>query len=479
MCESKKRILGMGNLRSILSSFQAKVTLVLISAMFFVVLLGNVVVHQFALNSQLEQLRDKLKVLARVSAMTIDTDTLAAIPLNRDGIKTPQFDVIAKQLQRIKEENSPIRFVYILGQTGRDGIWQFIADPDPISKRKDGITSYPGDKYNAARFPEMVQALQGPTADRKLEIDEWGVSLSGYSPIIDRQGKVVAVLGVDISADDVYLTEREVYSRSLIILILGIVLSVVLGMFLSKNITKPVQELVEGIRRISLGNLKYKVEVSGANELRELASSFNQMADDLWESRKKNNDYFYGVIQALVRIVEAKDPYTRGHSERVADYAEMIAKRMGFSEEPVEMLNQAAILHDVGKLGIHDSILNKAGHLTPEEWDQIKMHPVIGEDILKPVSLRPEMLSIVRGHHERYDGKGYPDQRSGTETNLFAQILSVADAYDAMTSSRAYRAPLSKDEAIVELWKNCGTQFNPQIVEVFVSTLKGDETGRT
>jgi HD-GYP domain-containing protein (c-di-GMP phosphodiesterase class II) len=146
---------------------------------------------------------------------------------------------------------------------------------------------------------------------------------------------------------------------------------------------------------------------------------------------------------------------------------------MGFHPEDLEMLRQVAVLHDIGKVGIRDNILNKPDKLTQEEWEVMRSHPVTGEGILKPVLLDPQMLAIVRGHHERYDGKGYPDGLSKDEINIFAQILTVADSYDAMTSSRAYRkVSLRREEAVAELQKNKGAQFNPRIVDVFCKMLQ-------
>jgi putative nucleotidyltransferase with HDIG domain len=267
--------------------------------------------------------------------------------------------------------------------------------------------------------------------------------------------------------------QQDIHIRGIIIFLLGSLISILLGMLLSRRITKPVHRLVEGVRRISRGDLSYRVKMRGNDEIAELTVEFNKMAQQLSEAHKKNAEYFYGVIQSMVRIVEAKDHYTRGHSERVAEYAVKIARRMGFSAQDLDMLKQIAVLHDIGKLAIQDSILNKPGKLSPEEWEVVRMHPVTGEEILKPVLLDPQMLAIVRGHHERYDGKGYPDGLKENEINAFAQIISVADAYDAMTSSRAYRpASLRMEEAVQELQNNKGAQFSPRVVDVFCKILQ-------
>jgi putative nucleotidyltransferase with HDIG domain len=170
--------------------------------------------------------------------------------------------------------------------------------------------------------------------------------------------------------------------------------------------------------------------------------------------------------------LEAKDPYTRGHSDRVAEYSVKIAEKMGLPADKVEMLGEAALLHDIGKLGIQEMVLTKKAVLTDEDWRLIRKHPEIGEEILKPVSLDQELLAIVRGHHERYDGNGYPDRLSGENIDILTAIVAAADSYDAMTSKRAYKNTMTEAEAIEELKSNSGLQFNPNVVDAFVKVLK-------
>ena len=457
-----------------MSSFRTRVTLVLVLSMLFVMSLGNFLIYKFSLNAQFNQLRERLMVIASTASLMIDADSLLRIPLNRDGINSPQYKVIADKLNKIKQVNPSLKYIYTMTKTDKEGIWQFIVDPSPVSEEdiRRGATSYPGDKYDASRFPEMLKGFIGPAADKKVMVDEWGVTLSGYAPIRDKDDKPVAILGVDMSAEDVYRTQREVLARAISVLGIGVFTSIILGLLISSRITKRIGKLVEGTRRIAAEDFEYKVEVKGHDEISELASSFNKMAEILAESKKKLQDYFYRVVQSLVRILEAKDTYTRGHSERVADYAQSIALSMGFSKEKSDLLKKAAELHDIGKLVTHENILNKKGKLTEEEWATIKKHPIIGEDILKPVLMDEDVLAMVRSHHERYDGNGYPDGIKGDNINIFAQIISVADTYDAMTSPRPYRSALSKEEAIEELKRNCGTQFNTQIVKAFLKVLE-------
>ena len=182
----------------------------------------------------------------------------------------------------------------------------------------------------------------------------------------------------------------------------------------------------------------------------------------------ESKNSYVQTIDALIAAIEAKDQYTRGHSQRVSNLAVQIARRMGMSRQQAEELRIAGILHDVGKIGISDSILQKKGPLTTEEYDVIKKHPAISNKILYPIGLSDRILKAIAFHHERYDGKGYPFGLTNESLGIEPQIIAVADAFDAMTSSRPYREPLSLVMAVMELEKNKGTQFHPDIVDIMI-----------
>jgi len=187
----------------------------------------------------------------------------------------------------------------------------------------------------------------------------------------------------------------------------------------------------------------------------------------------KNN--FVQTIDALVAAIEAKDQYTRGHSQRVSSIAVKIAERIGMTKQQIEEIRIAGILHDIGKIGISDRILLKKGPLTKEEYEIIKKHPAISNRILYPIGLSDRILKAVAFHHERFDGKGYPFGLTNESLGLEPQIIAVADAYDAMTSSRPYRGALSYEKAIAELKNNKGSQFHPGIVNVMIQLLEEKE----
>jgi len=212
------------------------------------------------------------------------------------------------------------------------------------------------------------------------------------------------------------------------------------------------------------------------NEMNLLTTASNEAAIAIENSRMYENlqDAFVGTIRSLAETIDAKDTYTRGHSERVSLYAEAIARGLGLQGEKLQTIRYAGYLHDVGKIGIPDAILSKPGKLTMEEFNIIKKHPVLSEKILTPVNFPFPVQSIVRHHHERFDGNGYPDGLSGEENPLGARILFVADAYEAMTSDRPYRKALSTQMALGELERNTGSQFDPRVVEVFARIIRSE-----
>jgi putative nucleotidyltransferase with HDIG domain len=189
----------------------------------------------------------------------------------------------------------------------------------------------------------------------------------------------------------------------------------------------------------------------------------------LYVDMRKN---YYDTVKALINAIEAKDSYTSGHAARVGEYAVAIATEMNMSLRQVDRIRNAALLHDIGKIGINDNILNKEEKLSDLEFEVIKRHPSIGYDIISDIGFLSDVMSIVRNHHERWDGKGYPDGLKGEEISLETCVLTIADSFDAMTTDRPYRKALTVEEALDEIRKNSGTQFNPDIVEISVKVLK-------
>ena len=208
-----------------------------------------------------------------------------------------------------------------------------------------------------------------------------------------------------------------------------------------------------------------------SEELRLISSFTHQIAIAIENHRlyADIHNIFLDYIKSIAAALDARDTYTHGHSRRVAEFSIGIGKELGLSEGELEFLELSATIHDIGKIGISESVLQKPGKLTDEEFKIIKSHVVKGSKILEPMSRLRVLMPGVRHHHERYDGRGYPDGLKGDEIHLVARIISVADTYDAMTSSRVYRKSLPKEIAFEEIEKGAGTQFDPKLATLFVS----------
>ena len=196
--------------------------------------------------------------------------------------------------------------------------------------------------------------------------------------------------------------------------------------------------------------------------------------DDATRAKEEIKTLSVEVMEALAHTIDAKDEYTKGHSIRVARYSRMLAERLGLSAKDCENVYYMALLHDIGKIGVPNSIINSPSKLTDEEYAVIKTHPGVGYDILAEIKSRPDLSIGARWHHERFDGKGYPDGKKGEDIPFLARIIAVADSYDAMTSNRSYRKYMPQDEVRSEIEKNIGTQFDPDVAKCMLSIIDED-----
>jgi len=206
----------------------------------------------------------------------------------------------------------------------------------------------------------------------------------------------------------------------------------------------------------------------------ELLESVGQQAAIAIENANLFKDLehlFINTLKSLATIMDAKSPWTRGHAERVTDYAVAIGKKLGLDDNTLQTLKLGGLLHDIGKIGTYDVVLDKPDKLTREEFEIVKSHPERGAMILEPIKQLKDIVPIVRHHHERIDGTGYPDGLKGEEIPLLARILSVADAYDSITADRPYRKSPRLDYALSELRNNAGTQFDPKIVDALLEVI--------
>ena len=256
--------------------------------------------------------------------------------------------------------------------------------------------------------------------------------------------------------------------------VMSAVLAILATILAAYRISRPLGLLRDGARRFGQGLLDERIEIGARNEIGELAATFNQMAgsiksytEALKQKAEEMRQLFLDSIAALAEAIDAKDPYTRGHAQRVANYSVCIAKELDLGEEKCEEIYIAALLHDVGKVGVPDAILNKPGPLTRHEWEVMKQHPVLGAKIMCPIKQLEHVSPGMIQHHELWDGTGYPDGLKAEEISLAARIIGVADTFDAITTERPYQRKASDDIAINTIRGFSGKRYDPEVVQAF------------
>lgn len=262
-----------------------------------------------------------------------------------------------------------------------------------------------------------------------------------------------------------------------------VVLALFFAYLAARRISDPVQRLTETTHAVAQGNFSGRLEPSGLTlELADLAEDFNKMSghveryvQQLRQAASANRDLFIGSLRAFAAAIDAKDPYTRGHSERVAALSRTIARFLQLPEEMQHKVWIGALLHDVGKIGVEDRILRKEGVLAPEEYEQMKMHTVIGSEIMTPIEQLKEMIPAIRSHHEAWNGRGYPDGIKGEQINLMARIVAVADTFDAITTNRPYQQAYSLQFAVETITRLAGSRFDAKIVTAFLRAYDAGE----
>jgi HD-GYP domain-containing protein (c-di-GMP phosphodiesterase class II) len=267
--------------------------------------------------------------------------------------------------------------------------------------------------------------------------------------------------------------------QTLWISMIAALLTLIFGFFFAKKLSQPVQELAVGAHRIASGDFSQRIEVRSRTELGDLGDSFNLMTDkvesyikDLQRSAAENRELFLGTVKGLAAAIDGKDPYTRGHSERVSRMSVAIAQRLGLPDDECEKIRISALLHDVGKIAIDDNILKKPSALTDDEFEIMKQHPQKGYKIMSQIRAMKEFLPGMYMHHEMVNGQGYPQGLQGDEIPLMARVVAVADTFDAMTTDRPYQQAMKFEEAIARIQSFVGTRYDAGVVSAFVAACE-------
>jgi len=356
---------------------------------------------------------------------------------------------------------------------------------------------------SAVAHPDPLVAFsETPMTDLKV-VQDWlesGAQVqSALAPFAtDRNGKKVQMLGSYATAElstnsrlgviaiqdeaAALASVRDMRNQTFFISLLAAVLALVIGFYFARKLTNPVRELSSGAQRIAAGDFSQRVAVSDRTELGELGRAFNQMTGqlerfvaDLQSSAKENRELFLGTVKALAAAIDGKDPYTRGHSERVARFSVATAQGLGLPEAEIEKIRISALLHDVGKIGIDDKVLKKPAELTDEELAIMKTHPQKGYKIMSQIPAMRDFLPGMYMHHEMINGEGYPQGLKGDEIPLMARIVSVADTFDAMTTERPYQHAMDLKTALTRLKSLVGTRYDARVVSAFIAACEAGQ----
>jgi response regulator RpfG family c-di-GMP phosphodiesterase len=401
---------------------------------------------------------------------------IVSVPLSSGGQFTGMLASVVSidgLLARIRDASVRDRVVFIV-----DGHGKIVSHPDArdMVPGRDVSANSPVVRHlqelpQELRATETMHFLQ-PGRDSKHPVEMIGT----YSTIPELHWAVIAQRSLDEARSDAGVHELTAQALQFVLVVTLVVL--IFGYLFAVGITRPIRGLVFSVRAISRAEFHERVEVRGAAEIAELAETFNHMAGDieryverLKQAAAENRDLFLGSIRMLAAAIDEKDPYTRGHSGRVAKYSMIIGEYLSLNAEDLDRLRISALLHDVGKIGVDDRVLKKPGKLDDEEFAIMKQHPVKGANIMRPVAQLKEMLPGIELHHERMDGQGYPYGLPGDQIPMMARIIAVADTFDAMTTNRPYQSAMDLEFALNRIRSLAMSKFDPVVVKALESAI--------
>lgn len=377
----------------------------------------------------------RIKVAQGSSALAADIVDGNKVDKWLSGRTDADYENTYAILKNVLDNTPDLKYLYVY-QIREDGCHVvFDFDVDIVEGASIGELV----EFDDTFIPLKETLLSGGKIDPIESNDSFGWLITNYEPIFDSSGKCVAYAGADVS-----MTEINNYIHSFmhyIILFSGVLLLIIISVVLWMS---------SGYRKFS-------------------------KLDQLKKQQERDKELLKEIIESFAKVIDLKDSYTQGHSMRVAKYTAMLAKELGCNDEEVELYYNIALMHDIGKVGIPDEVLNKPGKLTDEEYELIKSHTTRGYETLRNISILPELATGARSHHERPDGKGYPEGLKGDEMPRVAQIIAVADCFDAMYSNRPYRKRMNFEKAVSIIKEVSGTQLTADVVDAFLRLVEKGE----
>jgi putative nucleotidyltransferase with HDIG domain len=350
-----------------------------------------------------------------------------------------------------------------------------IRDASDIVVAHDRVTER-GKPYR----PVPLLLSQGTFGDTRAdEVERDGRRIIEYTSPISFAGRHVGIASLGLSMEGLETAQRSIRQRIFLGAAIILAAAFIGTLLLSSFITTPVKRLHQGVLSLAGSETFQPVPARSSDELGALTRNFNQMAETILSQKtalqKKANqleEAYISMVRVIAASLDARDPYTMGHSTRVARMACALGRHLGMGDAELSNLERAAIFHDIGKIQTPDDVLLKGERLSRAEEEQMKSHPADGTEILRMAPFLHRYIPVVRAHHEWYNGDGYPDGIKGDEIPLHAQLIALADAFDAMTTDRPYREALSTEEAIDEILQFRGTQFSPELADAFAKMVR-------
>ncbi|GAB4370825.1 MAG: hypothetical protein Kow00128_18170 [Deltaproteobacteria bacterium] len=408
--------------------------------------------------------------VTRISEETIRSDLL------QRGLSVSQVVALSSRYSILSEDRLALDSLAAETKNSSQDI-EYVA----IRDMSDTILAHSIIAERGKRFtlPEVVQRMGTLSETQVDDVIRWGREMIEFTTPIFFTGKRVGTVSLAVSKTSLAAAQRDIRESVAIAALVFLLLALLGTLMLSTVITTPIQSLSAGVQELAGGGQFHPIPVRGNDELAELTRSFNRMAETILRQKDRLQQYageledaYVATVRVLAASIDARDPYTLGHSTRVSALACNLGRRLGFSPEEISHLEKACLFHDVGKIRTPDEILLKERKLTPREVSVMQRHPLDGAEILRMAPSLHRYIPVVRYHHEWYNGKGYPEGIRNSQIPIHAQIIAIADAYDAMTSTRPYRKSLSPDEAVEEILRYRGTQFAPDLTDTFVRMIR-------
>jgi putative nucleotidyltransferase with HDIG domain len=406
--------------------------------------------------NHLDTLKRDLYVIADLASAQADKAVIDRLPVNKYSPASQNDKSVVDWLSMVAKPNRNITKVYILQKTATPGEYAYAAAvPKMPSAYQNAQYKGPFKTAIAAGFTKVTVAEEKGNRDH----------IAVFAPLRNSLGDPVAVLCMELDGVALLQNIRHFAFQVLVVALAALWAVGLISWLLAAKFTKRLEKLYTAMDDIAAGRNEIALSENWEDEMSLLAVRLRELAEKLQSERE---EILVGAVESLVRALEAKDAYTYGHSSRVSEIALEIARKLQLPKNDIFTLQMAALLHDIGKIGIPDQVLNKPGKPTNEEWLAIRQHPEQGAKILGGIPALTKVTEIVRHHHARWDGHGYPEAIAGMDIPLAARIITVADTFEAMTSDRSYRKGMEAEAAMAEIRRCAGSQFDPSIVEVFV-----------